>query len=514
MGNELSISAWLEEQARINGVGPALLSIDGQSALDFATLNKRVAELAALLAESGFGPGTVTAVALPDSAETLILLLALMQVSAVLPVQHTISDEPFVSLLERSGANAVIGTVRPASTPWRVAEERGLPYGAVDLRPRVFGQVSLTVQRQRPVMPREKLSTDDPALYIATSGTTGDSKIVAITQRSLDLNIATHGRLNKYGPGTRSLCVMPFTYLFAYVRSSLPMLRMGGSVGVAPGYRFKDVRRWCENVRPTCFASTPSILKRFIADAKAADWRPGNGVLKRIHSTGEAIPASLGRDVFDAFGADLATNYGMTETSPQVAVSLPEDELPAGAAGRVVSPWRVSILDDNGGSLPAGQVGRVALSGGLFNAIVGTKEETRLDAMGRLPTGDRGFLDDHGVLHLAGRVDDVINRGGEKIDPRIIELALETDADVERAVVFGLPDKNYGHKVWAIVKLRDGTVRSSDAIKSATADLISGWGLPERLISVSDIPVNKNGKVSRSDLAARYSDSDPVQNVQ
>jgi fatty-acyl-CoA synthase len=101
----------------------------------------------------------------------------------------------------------------------------------------------------------------------------------------------------------------------------------------------------------------------------------------------------------------------------------------------------------------------------------------------------------------------VINRGGEKLDPKQIEHAFEGDADVERAVVFGVPDADLGQKIYSLLVLRKGASRGLDDIRTSIGAQISGWGMPERVFEVSDIPTNANGKVSRRDLIARYRDA-------
>jgi acyl-CoA synthetase (AMP-forming)/AMP-acid ligase II len=502
----MAIRDWIEGLASNRSGAPALLDMTGSIQLSFAELAEQIASLTRQFREFGIGRNTKVAVSLKDGPETLTILLALMSIATVLPLHPAMAEAPFDALVERLGISVVIGGKRPASAGWKIAQARHLTYVAVESNPSRRGFVRLTPHRVVARPSHDFAGLDDVALYIPTSGTTGRSSVVAITQRSLDRNVATHGVLNGYGPETRAICVMSFNYLFAYVRASLPMLRLGGSVVVAPGYRFEDVRKCCEELAPTCMAATPMILQKLIADAEVRRWRPEPGVLQRFHATGETIPDNLRSRLRNIFDASLGTNFGMTEVSPQVATCQPEDQFGPGAAGKIVAPWQVSIVGDDGTVLPAGQVGRIALKGGYVNAIVGLENETRFDKAGRFLTADRGYVDETGVLYIAGRADEVINRGGEKIDPKAIEQSLERDPDLLRAVVFGLPDPNYGQKIFAIIVLRNGATRGVQEIRESAGKRITGWGMPERLIVVSEIPTNANGKVSRRDLAMRYSD--------
>jgi len=503
---EMAIWDWIEERAATHPDAPALLDTSGSAQLSFAELAERISALTQEFRELGIGRDTRVAVSLTDGPETLTILLSLMSIAAVLPIHPAVAAAPVDALVKKLGISVVVGGQRPASAAWKIAEARRLSYVEVESNPSRIGSVRLTPHRAVAAPSREKAGLDDVALYISTSGTTGRSSVVAITQRSLDRNVATHGILNGYGPGTRAICVMSFTYLLAYVRASLPMLRFGGAVAVAPGYRFTDVQQCCEILRPTCMAATPTIIQKFITDAEIRRWRPESGVLRRFHATGEAIPETLRARLRDVFDASLGTNYGMTEVSPQVAMCRPEDQFGPGAAGRIVSPWLVDIVGDYGTVLPAGTVGRITLRGGYVNAIAGMERETRFDGAGRFLTGDRGFVDEAGVLYIAGRADEVINRGGEKIDPKVIEQSLERDPDVVRAVVFDLPDPKFGQKIIALIVLREGATRGAQEIRESAGARITGWGMPERLIVVSEIPTNANGKVSRRELALRFSD--------
>jgi acyl-CoA synthetase (AMP-forming)/AMP-acid ligase II len=505
---ECTIREWIEQGASAQGDALALSDLAGGVQLSFRDLAGRVEALAGEFRAFGIGRETRVAVSLVDGPETVTILLALMSIAAVLPIHPTAALAPADALVEKVGVSVIVGGARPSSAAWKIAEARGLLYVEVTGPAGAPGEVRLTAHRGVKDPSRAVAGLDDIALFIPTSGTTGRSSVVAITQRSLDCNVATHGRLNGYGPGTRALCVMGFTYLFAYVRAALPTLRLGGAVAVGPGYRFADVKLCCETFRPNTMAATPTILQKFIADAEAGHWRPQPGVLTRFHATGEAIPDALRARLGEVFCARLGTNYGMTEVSPQVAVCRPEDAFGPGAAGRIVPPWSADILGDDGAVLPAGAIGRIALRGGYVNAIVDAEDgrKTRIDQTGRLLTGDRGYFDAAGVLYIVGRADDVVNRGGEKLDPKPIEQALERDPDVARAVVFGVADAKLGQKLLGLVVLREGATRGPQQISEAAGARISGWSMPERLVVVSEIPVNANGKVSRRDLAARFSD--------
>ena len=506
VSSELAILDWIESNATKHPNAPAILNISGSTILNYAEMFERVSALAHEFHEHGIGRDTKVAVSMMDGPITLTILLALMSISAVIPIHPISAATTIADLVDQLDISVVVGAHRPASAAWQVAETKVLCYIEVENDPSRKTGVQLRSNRTVAEPSRERARLDDVALYLRTSGTTGNSAVVSITQRSLDRNVSTHGALKNYGPADRALCVMNFTFVFAFVRASLPILRFGGSVIVAPSYRFADIKQFCKSLKPTCMAATPAIIQKLISDSEDGLWRPQPGVLKKFHATGEAIPETLRARLSEVFGASLSTNYGMTEVSPQVAHYGPDDQFDASAVGEIVSPWLVDIVSDTGSTLPRGGVGRIALRGGYVNEVVGRDKEARFDQEGRLLTGDRGFIDQDDILFVTGRVDEVINRGGEKIDPKVIEESIESDVDVERAVVFGVPDPKLGHKIIAMCVLRKDATRTAQNIRESIGAKITGWGMPEQIILVPEIPTNSNGKVSRRDLSLRYAD--------
>ena len=201
----------------------------------------------------------------------------------------------------------------------------------------------------------------------------------------------------------------------------------------------------------------------------------------------------------------------MTETTPFVAMTPAAGPRgPASAAGRVNPSWSVTIVDGSGGPVPAGGVGEIVVHGGLINPLLradGMRVQ-RVDEKGRLRTGDLGRIDAEGFLHIEGRTDDQINRGGEKIAPAPVETVLLGHPCVARAVVFGQPDPVLGRRVAAAVRLKEGAVATEGELVAFAAARLSRIMCPERIIFTTEFPTTAAGKISRAALADMYAGGD------
>ena len=220
----------------------------------------------------------------------------------------------------------------------------------------------------------------------------------------------------------------------------------------------------------------------------------------------DAIDASTVERMAAAFGARVAQFYGMTETSPFVAMTPRRGGGgPRESVGQINPDWTVMCLDDSGAPMSEGLVGEIAVKGGRINRIVGKSGlyNTRYDNEGRFLTGDLGRIAG-GYLFVDGRVDDRINRGGKKIAPPAVEAAIARHPKVRRVVAFGLPDAVLGQRVAALVEAKDGVLLGEDELKEHAESELSSHMVPEEIRIAARIPTNRVGKISREDLAATF----------
>ncbi len=339
------------------------------------------------------------------------------------------------------------------------------------------------------------------ALLLHTSGTTSKPKGVPIRQRNLAASARAIAATYGLSASDASHCAMPLFHVHGLVASTLATLASGGGV-IAPR-RFSASAFWaeCATHGATWYSAVPTIHRILLSRAEdGSDEHAGHG-LRFARSCSSALPGPLMQAFEERFGLPLVEAYGMTEAAHQMASNpLPPGERRAGSVGRPTGT-EVAILDDEWRPLPGGAVGEVCVRGpGVVDSYRANPEATAASFRdGWFRTGDSGSLSPDGYLSLAGRIKELINRGGEKISPHEIEDALLGHPEVVEAVAFAVPDDKYGEAVGAVVVTRSPV--AGDELRAHCSERLAAFKVPVRVHVLDAIPKGPTGKVQRRLLA-------------
>ena len=198
--------------------------------------------------------------------------------------------------------------------------------------------------------------------------------------------------------------------------------------------------------------------------------------------------------------------YGMTETasSPIACNPLPPRQRKPGSVGMPVG-LDVASWTKQGALLPGGQTGEVVVRGASVMAgYDGNPMATEAAFAGDwFKTGDLGFFDDDGYLFLAGRIREIINRGGEKIAPQEVDEVLLEHPAVAEAVTFAVPHATLGEDVASAIVLRPDAAATPKDIRQFAIGRIADFKVPRQVLIVREIPKGPTGKVQRIGLAAK-----------
>lgn len=350
--------------------------------------------------------------------------------------------------------------------------------------------------RWRPLvqLPRPT-ATDDP--IVLTSGTTGAPKG---TERrpSRATASAALGVLEAIPFRRGDVMVLPAPLFHAWGLSQLLIgATLGSTIVLRRSFDPEQVAADVEAHGATVLSVVPVMLHRLLAADPSFDMSS----LQVVASSGSALPSRLAERWMDRFGPTLYNLYGSTEVG-QVSIATPDDLLvDPGTAGRPVRGVDVEIVDDDGSTVPRGDVGRIVVRSGMhFDGYTdgGTKE--MVDA--HMSIGDLGRIDDAGRLQVLGRSDDMIISGGENLYPANIERALLQHPSVTEAVVVGVADDDLGQKVRAIIVAPEaGPTRSLVAdVKASITDALAPHERPRDYVVVDALPRNASGKVLRRQL--------------
>jgi long-chain acyl-CoA synthetase len=209
--------------------------------------------------------------------------------------------------------------------------------------------------------------------------------------------------------------------------------------------------------------------------------------------------------------ADLVQTYGITEASGVLTYLTPADHRSGGAAvrsaGRALPGVRISVQDDDGLPMAHGDKGEVCVrSGGLMAGYL-NHEDLTLQAYrnGWFRTGDIGYLDDDGCLHLVDRAADVIVTGGENVYSPEVESALSSYPDVDQVAVIGVPSDEWGESVHAIVVCRSGARVTEHELLAHARSRLAAFKVPKSIEFRSEpLPLSGAMKVLKRELRSRY----------
>jgi acyl-CoA synthetase (AMP-forming)/AMP-acid ligase II len=225
-----------------------------------------------------------------------------------------------------------------------------------------------------------------------------------------------------------------------------------------------------------------------------------------MHIGAQPVPPSLikrWKSVFPHHAYD--TNYGLSESIGPGCVHLGvENEHKVGAIGKAGFGWSTDIVDENGKSVPKGEVGELAVKGpGVMTAYYKDEKATKEVLHGEwLHTGDMAFEDEDGFIFLVDRKKDVIISGGENLYPVQIENFLRKNDKISDVAVIGLPDTRLGEIATAIVQIKEGETLTEEELNSFCLEL-PRYKRPRKII-FADVPRNPTGKIEKPKLRKIY----------
>jgi long-chain acyl-CoA synthetase len=351
-----------------------------------------------------------------------------------------------------------------------------------------------------PCLPAPERGPDECATLLYTSGTTGRPKGVILTHRNLVRNVETCHEHVGIRDDEVILGFLPFFHSFGLTASLLiPMLHGCRAVYIA---RFSPQRVLAAAERhgvTACFA-VASMYRALLREGVRTS--PDLGALRLAAAGGEALGSDLAAAFEDTFGVPLFEGYGLTETSPIVAVNTPGQHRP-GSVGRVL-PWvSAQVVDDLERPIAQGGEGELWLRGDCITPGYHNRPEETAAALTDdrwLRTGDLARIDDDGYLWITGRKKDLIISGGENVWPGEIEAVLAGHPAVFEAAVIGVPDPSRGEVPKAFVVLMEGAKADAADLAAHCRERLPRYKIPAHFEFLDELPKSHTGKVRKLDL--------------
>ncbi len=465
--------------------------------VSYDSLRQQVIDLADALAGAGIRRSDRVAMAFPNGLPAIVSFLAASICGTAAPLNPAYKYDEFCFFLEDTSARILLCPPDGADDARRAAADRSIPVYSVEMDSEARVRLALAPQESASPTP----AAGDIALILHTSGSTGRPKRVPLPHANVAISAKNIAATYALSPSDVSLCLMPLFHVHGLVASTLATLVSGGTV-VAPK-KFDATAFWrlVREYRVTWYSAVPTIHQLLLARLGNKEKPAGAESLRYVRSCSTALSPEIMHKLENMFGVPVLEAYGMTEAAHQMASNpLPPRAHKAGSVGPATG-IRISIMDDAGNHLAGDERGEVVIQGpNVFHGYENNPEaNAKSFSNGWFRTGDQGFLDSDGYLHLTGRLKELINRAGEKIAPREIDEVLLTHPAIAEAVTFGCPHATLGEEVAAAIVLRHPEATAE--ILKYCRERLAEFKCPKKIYVVQAIPLTATGKIKRSAVA-------------
>jgi malonyl-CoA/methylmalonyl-CoA synthetase len=472
-------------------------------------LERASAMLANLLDSLDLPPASRIAVQAEKSVEALLFYLAVLRAGHVyLPLNSAYKSDEIGYFL--GDAEPAVFVCAPKDFVWAsklafaagtsqvftLGDDRG---GSLLERAAHFADVHEPARRR----------TDDLAAIVYTSGTTGRSKGAMLSHGNLLSNALTlqrhwHWRTSAEG-GDVLIHALPIFHVHGLFVASHGALLAGAKMLWLGRFDAKAVVRAL--ARATVFMGVPTLYVRLLAEPALT-----RGACRgmRVFISGSA-PLLL--DTFMQFrertGHTILERYGMSETAMLTSnpYTARDGERRGGTVGFALPGVDLRVVGADGTAVPAGTVGAIEVRGpnvfiGYWRMPEKTREEFTADGWFR--TGDVGRIDDRGYLSIVGRSKDLIISGGYNVYPAEIESVLNELPGVAESAVVGVPHRDFGEAVVAVVVPRAGATLDGATMTRALKAKIANFKVPKAIFVVAELPRNAMAKVQKNRLREEH----------
>ncbi|MDQ3786013.1 MAG: long-chain fatty acid--CoA ligase, partial [Actinomycetota bacterium] len=480
------IGSWPARRARMSPHQVAV--VHGDRALTYRELSERANRVAHLLAGRGVGCGDRVAYLGQNEPRFLETMFGTAMLGAIfVPLNTRLAAPELDYILADCGASVLVKATDHALAP-------GVRH--------VLDPATYEEQEAATTPVDEPVASDDIAMIMYTSGTTGRPKGAALSHANIHWNTVNVLIDVDIAGDEVTLVNAPMFHVAALNQTVLPTFLKGGTVVLDS---FDPVRTLTAIARHrvTYLFGVPAM---FQAVANTPEWADADlSSVRTLICGGAPVPESV-ITTYQERGLVFLQGYGLTESSPSALFLRAADSTrKVGSAGTPCFFTDVRVLDAKGADVPPGVPGEVVLHGpnvmtGYWNKPAETAAVLSSD--GWLRTGDIAVSDEDGFLYIRDRVKDVIISGGENVYPAEVEDALHRHPAVLDCAVIGVPDERWGEVGRAIVVVREAVEPAE--LLTFLDGRIARYKIPKSVVFADELPRTASGKLLKSALRRTY----------
>lgn len=493
----------------------ALIEAQTGERITYSALDSQVSATAAALLESGLIPsrsGDRVAMLMGNSIEFVVSYFGIVRAGLVpIPLNPGYTSREITEILEVSGAKVLLVSAEfaelgadsvPDSCPAMLCEE--ITSTRESIRNFLKESIKSLIRKPDIKVDFPKIAVDDLGLLLFTSGSDGTAKGVMLTHENLVSNVSALLELRNppiVSAEDTVLAVLPLFHIYGLNTVLTMALAAGASVVILDRFDASESLEVIAREHVTTVAGAPAMYLMWSRIPGMTDaMRP----VRLLSSGGAPLPVEVFNRFEELTGMRIFEGYGMTETSPVITSTVVNSRARAGCVGLPIAGTRIRIMADSGDEVEYGDPGEIWVQGpGVFLGYWPDRDGGP-DSDGWFGTGDIGYQDQDGALHLVDRRRELIIVNGFNVFPREVEVALEALTDVAEAAVLGRPDPQTGEAVSALIVLVPGSSATPESIAGAVAEALARFKCPTHIRIVESLPRSATGKIAKGRLREVY----------
>lgn len=497
----MNLAQHLEMSASIFPDRPAVSSSEGE--ITYGRLEERASRVATALMAMGVQPGDHIGLWAPNSADWIAFYFGVLKAGAIaVTLSWALSPRELALLLGHSRPKILFTHASKLDAVQAARESAGVEKiictdGDLDLD-RLLAMGSEKFR----AIDRERLDT---AGVLYTGGTTGMPKGVMLTHQGISFSSWVVSYCERSTQNDRALCFLPFNHVFGQIHIMNATILAGGCLELLPTFDLDRVLQLLEAGRISKFFAVPTVYVRLLG---VEDLEKRKGALRYSFSAAASMPMEVVKQWKERTGITIAESLGMTEVMPISYNHFYNHRV--GSVGQILPQVEVQVRDMEGNRLPDGERGEICARGpNVMKGYLNNPEATAAAFWegGWLRTEDIGLFDEDRYLYIVDRLKDLIITGGENVYPREVEEMLYTRPEVEECALIGLPDPNWGERVTAVVKVRQGQKFEPDSLSAFLKSSLAPFKVPKQYIVVDELPKSATGKILKRELRTQLGES-------
>jgi fatty-acyl-CoA synthase len=483
--------------------------VDARRTVTYRELHERTNRLANYLLAQGIRKGNLVGLSCGSRAEHFEALFAIAKIGAVaVPFDFNWSAQECEAMMRFFAPQAfLLETRRETQALSKIARDH-VPINtllvidsssSVHAEPVEASLFESAINQSESSDPDVEVQGIDVFLLMITSGTTGFPKACSINHETYSLRCMNYGLTKGMHPDERALMALP-VHFNAGRGSVMSILYLGGTIFIQEKFDASLFLDTIEREKITYTMLVPILCERLLRHERVDEYRKSS--LRYLGITGGHLSKDLARETRMRLCQHVSEAYASTDCGQITTISGDDWDSHGDTVGKPIWCVLVRIMDDNGREVPIGTAGEVCVRTplaiqGYYQNLQATEEFLH---GGWCHTGDIGFLDNEGYLHISGRKKNMIKSGGISLFPEEIEDTLRNHPAVADAAVIGFKSQEWGEAVKAFVVLNPGANSSAEALIEFCKESLATYKAPKIVEFVSILPRTGLGKIDRGKL--------------